>query len=280
MTFPWLTIGAAVLLALGLLYLLRAVTEQVSPLGHLALLDRYAAGDSLLHRRDPRAKCVGLLAFVASVVLVPTEPLLRPALYTGLLLSLLFLSRVPLRFVLRQFLLLVPFLAIVAVGVWAGGRSEQLLEVSLRGGLSLAAVVLLTVTTPFPDLLYALRSLGLPKLLVNVLAFMARYLRVLLTEGERLAQAYQARAVGPRRLAQAATLGRVVGVFFLRTYERAERIYLAMLARGFEGEFRTLSPPRWTAREVAYLLAFLAVLAGIAVLPNLGLCLMQLSSPT
>jgi cobalt/nickel transport system permease protein len=117
--------------------------------------------------------------------------------------------------------------------------------IALKSWLSVQAALLLTFTTPFHDLLDALRELRLPRIMVAIIGFMYRYLAVLGDEAHRLMRARAARSAvaagggaGGSLAWRARVTGNMVGSLFLRSYERSERIYDAMLARGFEGTFR------------------------------------------
>lgn len=115
--------------------------------------------------------------------------------------------------------------------------------IALKSWLSVQVALLLTFTTPFHDLLDALRELRLPRIMVAIIGFMYRYLAVLGEEAQRLMRARAARSAvvagGGGTLAwRARVTGGMVGSLFLRSYERSERIYAAMQARGFEGTFR------------------------------------------
>lgn len=117
--------------------------------------------------------------------------------------------------------------------------------IALKSWLSVQAALLLTFTTPFHDLLDALRELRLPRIMVAIIGFMYRYLAVLGDEAQRLMRARAARSAvatgggaGGSLAWRARVTGNMVGSLFLRSYERSERIYAAMLARGFEGTFR------------------------------------------
>jgi len=135
--------------------------------------------------------------------------------------------------------------------------------------LSVQVALLLAFTTPFHDLVDALRELRLPRILIAVISFMYRYLAVLTDEGARMLRARDARSAVARGTGsgggsirwRAGVTGRMVGSLFLRAYERSERIYAAMQARGFEGEFRHLRARPLVRTELAWLVALLAVLA-------------------
>lgn len=139
--------------------------------------------------------------------------------------------------------------------------------IALKSWLSVQVALLLTFTTPFHDLLDAMRELRLPRIIVAIIGFMYRYLAVLGEEAQRLMRARAARSAvaadgqGGGTIAwRARVTGGMVGSLFLRSYERSERIYAAMLARGFEGTFRHLG-----ARAIgrAEWMAFVAVLIGL-----------------
>ncbi len=116
--------------------------------------------------------------------------------------------------------------------------------IALKSWLSVQVALLLTFTTPFHDLIDALRRLRLPAIMVAIISFMYRYLVVLGDEASRLLRARAARSADPHGRGggsirwRAGVTGSMVGTLFLRSYERSERIYLAMQARGFEGTLR------------------------------------------
>ncbi len=109
--------------------------------------------------------------------------------------------------------------------------------------------ILLTATTRFPDLLHGLRHLLVPRALVAIIAFMYRYLFVLGDEAHRLLRAREARSAQPQTAGSGPSLrwrtrvvGNMIGQLFLRGYERSDRVYAAMVARGYQGDFLTLNP--------------------------------------
>jgi cobalt/nickel transport system permease protein len=153
--------------------------------------------------------------------------------------------------------------------------------IALKSWISVQAALLLAFTTPFHDLVDALRALRLPKLMVSIISFMYRYLGVLGDEGSRLlrARASRSAALAERRAGgslrwRASVTGAMVGSLFLRSYERSERIYAAMQARGFEGQLRHIhAPPLSRAQIAAFIALALAVVAlevaGHLLLPRL-----------
>ena len=144
---------------------------------------------------------------------------------------------------------------------------RRFLTITAGSWLSVQAALLLAFTTPFHDLVDALRELRLPRILISIISFMYRYLAVLTDEGSRMLRARDARsALGDGRGGgsirwRATVTGRMVGSLFLRAYERSERIYAAMQARGFEGEFRHLRARSLARVEIARLATVLGLLA-------------------
>lgn len=144
--------------------------------------------------------------------------------------------------------------------------------IAAKSWVSVQAALLLTFTTPIPELIEALRRLRLPGLLVTTVGFMVRYLVVLGDEAARMNRARAARSAagsgggGGSVRWRATVTGHMVGTLFLRSYERSERIYAAMLARGFEGTLvRLPGPPLAPAELVWFGAAGLAiVLLGLA----------------
>ena len=118
--------------------------------------------------------------------------------------------------------------------------------IALKSWISVQAALLLAFTTPFHDLVDGLRQLRLPTIMVAIISFMYRYLSVLSDEATRMSRARASRSADPGGrgggsiLWRARVTGSMAGSLFLRSYERSERIYAAMQARGFEGEFRHL----------------------------------------
>lgn len=153
-------------------------------------------------------------------------------------------------------------------------------SIVVRTWLSVQMAILLTATTRFPDMIHALHHLYVPQLLVAIISFMYRYLFVLTDEAMRLMRAREARSArleeyppnmtggGGVSLAwQARTAGNMVGQLFLRSYERSDRVYNAMLARGYNGQFLTINPhvmrvTDWTIGAAAVIILLLIQVIG------------------
>jgi cobalt/nickel transport system permease protein len=213
----------------------------------LDFLERHSEGDGPLHRLDPRAKLLGTLLFVVAVVATPVGGW-RLLAGEGLVLALAVgLSGVPPGELFRRWL---GFAALVgALGglvALSHPRRDELgtlgvaATIVAKNSLAFLAMLLLANVTPFRRLLVALRRLGGPPVLVATLQFMYRYLYVLTDELERMAQARRARTFRRRGRSAVGLRASLIGVLFLRAFERGERVHAAMVARGWDGTIRTL----------------------------------------
>ena len=232
--------------------------------------------ESLVHRLDPRAKVLGLVAVTVIGVSAPVR--LWPG-YGGCALVLAAVAaaaRVPARQLWRRARVVLPLVLLVGVFVplvRTGGTAYELGPLTLHeagltvlGALAAKATigtlsaVLLAATTSYPAIMRALESLRVPRLFVLIASFMHRYLFVIVEELGRMRSAVAARAYRPRHVRDAAPLGRVATAMFLRTYGRGERVYLAMLARGYDGRMPELEPLRLRAADLGFVALVVAAL--------------------
>jgi cobalt/nickel transport system permease protein len=202
---------------------------------HHDFLDKYSRLDSPIHRLAPGWKLGATLGVLLLLVGLPV-PRMWPAaavVLLGLLLVAL-RSRVPPTYLLGRLLLLEPLVAGAALlGLLQPGGGLLALAIVVRSTLCLAATLLLANTTPFSDLLALLRTLRVPPSLVTVLALMYRYLFVLVDETERMQRARHSRTFTRKRTHLWKAYATLVAELFVRSTERAERIYAAMCARGW-----------------------------------------------
>lgn len=225
-----------------------------------SFLDQYSDRDSLIHRLDPRTKLITTFVFILAVVLTPPDSWLAYALYFALVVTLLTLSRLPAFHVFKRSLVIIPFVLLIAIfipffkegevvgsfNIWQWQVSvtssglQILWNIMAKAWLSILSLILLTSTTKFSHLLKGLEQLRMPRVMVMLLSFMYRYLFVLVDEVMRLKQARDSRNFGGKWLWQIRTVGYMIGTLFIRSYERGERVYAAMVARGFDGHSRTL----------------------------------------
>ena len=235
---------------------------------HVDLFDRYQPGQSPLHRLDPRAKVVVTVLFIISNVILPDGAWLTFSLSWGIVLFASALAGLGPAYAVKRSFVAVPFFlaglsAIFAIPGQAVGQFDlgpwhlvatdaglvRFVSIVVRSWISVQMAILLSATTPFPDLIHALRHLRVPPMLVSIIAFMYRYLFILTDEAMRLVRARQARSAqtvekpgGGAILWLARVTGNMAGQLFLRSYERSDRVYAAMVARGYNGHLLTLNP--------------------------------------
>lgn len=234
---------------------------------------------SPIHALDARAKILAALTLVLGVV--TTAPL-RPAefaLLCGLLAAVAAIARLPLRRVLARSLAVLPVAATIALlaplqasggswnaaglaAAWSGGGWLITWGIVSKAWLSALCMLLLAATTRTADLLQGLRTLGVPGVFVMLLAFIARYVSVLGDQLHSLRIALVSRAPHLRGRRLFAALGSIAGNLFVRSYERGERVYAAMLARGYTGTLPATSITRIGVAEV--LLVMTAALSAAA----------------
>lgn len=197
-------------------------------------LDRYSRLDSRLHRLPAAGKMLVALAIVLAVALAPREAWIFFAIVGAVLLTLAAISRVPFGFLLRRLLILEPVILGVAIlSLLQPNGGLVFASIMTKSTLCLFTMILLANTTSFAAMLTVLRQAHFPSILVTTLALMYRYLFVLVEESERMKRARLSRTFSPKRGFEWRSLASVIGQLFVRSTERAERIYAAMCARGW-----------------------------------------------
>ncbi len=223
----------------------------------------HLAGDSVLHRMPAECKLAGLLAFVLVVVATPPTTYWAFPAYAGLLAGTAAVAGVPARFVGRRMLVEVPFVlfAVLLPFVARGPRVEVLgLSLSSSGlvsawgilakaTLGVVASILLAATTQQRDLLIGLERLRMPQLLVQIMAFMFRYAELIGAEMHRMRVARESRGFVGRDVRQLPVVAQAAATLFIRSYERGERVHLAMLSRGYTGSMPQLSSASATSAD-------------------------------
>jgi cobalt/nickel transport system permease protein len=236
----------------------------------------YLPGASPLHRAPPQCKIAASLLFVLAVVATPREAVWAYGAYALLLIGLARVGRVPLPLLARRLVIEVPFVlfAVLLPVVGQGERVEVLglplareglwaaWNILVKGTLGVTASLILAATTPVPELLRGLERLRLPRAFTTIAGFMVRYADVIADELRRMRIARLSRGYDPRWIWQARAVAATAGALFIRSYERGERVYLAMVSRGYAGSMPVLEELAATRRQW---LAALAVPAAAAV---------------
>ena len=243
-----------------------ALEEGLYDLGRL---DQLAYQDTPVHRLDPRAKVITTLVFLVCVVsfgkydlLAMTPFVLYPVLTAAE-------ANVPFGFLARKLIVVAPFALFVGVlnplldtqtaaqigGLTISGGWLSFASIMLRFFLTTIAALVLIATTSFNGVCAGLERIGMPDVLATQLLFLYRYIFVLGEETMRTARARASRSFGRRGMGMSVYI-QMLGHLLLRTYARAQRVYQAMLARGFDGKVRIVRTLDFTARDSLYILGW------------------------
>jgi cobalt/nickel transport system permease protein len=235
------------------------------------------------HALAPHTRVLCTLLIVFAIALTPDGRWWTWAIYGLGVLIVILLSRVTLGVLLKRIAIEFAFIGVVLLGtlfqrggevIWSWGPIKittvgltVLGSVTLKALLSLLILNVLTLTTSIPALLNALVVLKVPPLLVAILASMYRYIDVLLGEFNAMRRAAASRNLaGTNRRRQRQVIGNMMGALFIRTYERGERVYQAMLARGYQGVPPIDKVPKGGRRDIiALTLTAIVTLLGQAV---------------
>ncbi|HJW60098.1 MAG TPA: cobalt ECF transporter T component CbiQ [Actinomycetota bacterium] len=207
-----------------------------------------------MHRAPPQCKLAASLLFVLAVVATPREAFWAFVVYAVALAILARVAGLPLATLARRLVVELPFLlfAVFLPLVGQGERVEVLgvplareglwaaWNIVAKGTIGVATTVILAATTPVPELLRGLERLRLPAAFTTIAGFMVRYGDVITDEVRRMRIARISRGYDPRWIWQARAVAATAGTLFIRSYERGERVYLAMVSRGWSGSMPVL----------------------------------------
>ena len=227
--------------------------------------------DSPMHRLDARTKALVTVAFIATVMSFPRYELSALTPFFLYPFALVALSGVPPGFILKKLLIAAPFalciglfnplldrqLVFLAGGFAVAGGWLSFGSILLRFALTVSAALTLLACTGMSRLCAGLERLGLPKVLAVQLLFLYRYIFVIADEALRMRRGLELRSSGGRSPSPR-VYGSLVGHLLLRAMDRAQRIYSAMLARGFNGDMPTLQPARLHGPDIAFAGGWLA----------------------
>lgn len=223
----------------------------------------YLAGSSPVHRLPSEVKIVAAFLGVVCVVATPREAFPVFGGYLLLLACVWAVARIPPGWIAARSLIEAPFVVLAVLLPFTGAEpriewlgmtlSEPGLlaawNILVKGTLGVLTSLTLAATTPLRDLLLGLQRLRAPSLVVTIATLMLRYIDVIAGEARRMRLARISRGHDPRFLWQVGATARGVGALFVRSYERGERVHLAMLSRGWAGEMPRLSDAATTRRH-------------------------------
>lgn len=226
----------------------------------------YVETHSPLHAARPECKIVAAFLYVLAVVATPREAVWAFACHAVVVALAVAVGRLSPLLVARRFVIEAPFLAFaLLLPFLAHGERIDVGPVTMsvdglwgawnivaKGTLGVAAAVVLTAVTTQTELLRGLEHLRLPRTLVAIMTLMIRFGVVLTDQSRRMQIARTSRGYDPRWIWQVRALASSAGTLFVRSYERGERVYLAMTSRGFTGNLPRTDDTRagaaaWTA---------------------------------
>lgn len=244
----------------------------------------YVPGRSVVHRLPAQCKVAGAVLLVLAVVATPARAGWAYAQHAAVLGTVVALAELPLRLIVRRATVEIPFVAFAFAlpfvaagprarvgpltvsqdGLWAAG------SVLFKSTFGVVTMIVLTATTTIAGVLGGLDRLRVPRPVTAIAGFMVRYVDVIGADMRRMRIARLSRGHDPRWFWQAGAVARSAGALFVRSYERGERVHLAMVARGYEGVMPGISGAPATARHwlaataPALAAAFVAAFAAVA----------------
>ena len=249
-----------------------------------SFIDEHSNIDSPLSRLDPRVKVIGFLLLVTCIALAGRDFFRAYLFYSIIVVLLALVSRIPPGHILKRSAVIAPFLIVMAAFVpfMPGGDPvlsfgfapleftvsrtglQLFSSLAIKSFLSLTALIVLTASTPFVRLLKALQDLRVPLIIIMVLSFMYRYIFIIEDEFMKMKQARDSRMTRQTGLLHFRSLANLVGVLFIRAYERSESVYMAMCSRGFRGEIIVQQEHlRLQYQDLAFLALMVLSLSGI-----------------
>jgi cobalt/nickel transport system permease protein len=233
---------------------------------NLGFLDTLSYKGTVIHRLDPRTKVIVTFAFIVTVVSFPKYEIARLIpffLFPALTFSL---GDIPIWFIVKKVLVVSAFALFIGIfnplfdtrsmysflGIPVSGGWISFFSILLKFFLTMCSALLLISTTSFPGICHALRKLGIPAVFISQLLFLYRYIFVLIEETLRMVRARDLRSFGKRGQEMKVFIN-LIGTLFMRTIERAERIYYAMLSRGFSGTIRYVERDHFRKADFACL---------------------------
>lgn len=222
--------------------------------GHSVGDHLYIHQHSLVHDLPAHVKVVAALSFVFIAVLTPVHAVWAFACYVALLAVVIRFSKLTPSLIFRRMIVEVPFLFFaILMPFFSSGPYIEIgpLELSeagswaafgilIKGTIGVVTSITLAATTRARDLLQGLERIGVPDLLVQIATFMLRYSAVVTNELSRMKVARESRGFSASGVKHWRILGQSAGALFIRSYERGERVHLAMLSRGYKGTFTDL----------------------------------------
>lgn len=256
------------------------MTDIRSKIYTLYSLEQLAGKDTVVHRLHPAAKLTATAVYILCVASMGRYSFFAMTPYVFYPCIVLALAELPFGMVFRRTLIALPFCLFAgisnlifdrSVAFWLGGIPItggilSVFTILLRALLCVSAVLILVAVTPLSALTGELRCLHVPGVFVSLFEMVYRYIGTLLEEAADMRTAYQLRR-GTKKGISLADAGMLIGQLFLRSADRAARIYNAMKCRGYPGTAAQAKRTGFTSADWAFVLlccgAFAAVRLGL-----------------
>lgn len=243
-------------------------------------IDKYSNLSSPIHKLDPRIKIISFMTFIIFILFTPPENLWQFFFYLIIIFTIVLLSKIPPLFIAKRMILILPFIFLIAVFIpfftqgkvaWSYNLFFIHLKITYHGIwilwnivaksiLSFLCLIIISSTTKFSDLLKGLEKLKFPRIMIMLISFMYRYIYTLIDELMSMKRARDSRSPGKDSFLKIKDYGHLLGVLFIKSYERSERVYLSMLSRGFEQNINILNPLYITAYDLIFLMMMISLL--------------------
>ena len=228
-------------------------------------MDTLASGDTFLHRLDPRAKLITTLLFIVAVVSFDKYTIAAFVPFFLYPIVLISIGGLPAGYFLKKVIQVSPFAVLIGIfnpimdreiishigTIGISGGWISFLSILIRFLLTISGALILIALTGFNAVCLALSRLGVPRAFVVQLLFFYRYIFVLVDEAEKMEMARSLRSFNSRSMRFRVYIS-IIGHLLLRSFDRAERIYLAMRCRGFDGNIRLIGKIKAGWKDIAF----------------------------
>jgi len=228
---------------------------------------------SCLMNLDPRIKIITTTLFILVIGLTPPSAYVKFFLYFGALISLFILFQIHIKKLISRLFILIPLLTFLGISVFVFGKNTSSESIHILWNLSVKSILIflcigfLFLTTPFFHLIKSLELLKTPSVVISILTFAHRYIFLFSDEAERMKRSKKSRTFKKQKLnSEIKTLAHIVSHLFLRTFERTENIYAAMLSRGFDRKIKTLTFFKTNKKDWIFCFVFLFYLLSVGVI--------------
>jgi len=230
---------------------------------------------------DPRIKIISSFFFIF-LVTTSTPTLLSFFSFLSIEISLIFINKIPFSVILKRITVIFPF--VILVGIFLPFFSDKgepivimglvldswglqrLIDICMKASLSVISLTILLETTAFPDIVKGLELLKVPQLMIIIISFIYRYFTIILKEGKRMKIARDVRSTGGPFSWQLKTMGNILGQLFIRSFERSEHIYHAMIVRGYSGTIQTMTTFHISVKDILFFIGVCIVLCTVRVI--------------